>query len=919
LFFLLDFDFDFLCLRCVCFYWLPGMRSIISWLLAACLLAAGLVRANVQAVFAHFLVGNTGLYTVADWEDDISKAAAAHIDGFVLNMANGEATNGASLTNAFTAANNLGSSFKLLFSFDYAGNGLWNKQDVIALINQYSSNSAYYRRGSQPLVSTFEGPAASGDWPSIKAATGCFFMPSWSSLGAAPAWAKGTADGLFSWEAWPEGPNSMSTFTDHSYLDTLGGAPYMMGVSPWFYTNMPGYRKNWLWRGDSLWFDRWVHVMYLQPEYVQIISWNGFGESHHIGPLRDKAYAAFDGAHGRAPFNYVLDKPHDGWRTFLPFLIDMAKSGTASFNQENVVAWYRETPGSACGTGGTTGNTASQLQQTYPPAVLAQDRIFYAALLGSPASVSVSIGGQSAAGTWDITPSGGIGLYRGSVPIDGRTGAVVVSITRSGSDVIQASGDPITTACTNGMTNWNPSVVSGNPHSIAPATPLLLAGSVCTGGLGDPKYLDLCSFACRYGYCPPVCTCTSLGAAAEKPAALNVNGCPAAGMDSTYLGLCSFGCNYGYCPPSLCQVHPSGYVCTAPDPTAPPVPACVSGMADGAYADLCSFSCYYGFCPPEICTCTQAGSAAGAPSPPPVTGMVGGPKGGAVDYGLCQWACRHGNCPSHLCACSGGGCPGGGGTPGGLSFQYPSKLAITRSLGGRLMGGFGFSWGGPDFDASLNDPSICRLSSSCTNQNSSHDSRCGPHEVKLGWDKAGCEGGGSYGRSICCAAWEAVTKCVWRGEESDGGCNAQCTPGEVQVWQSPWGNKQDRCKRGTKAFCCLAIEYSLAMRGCHWSSCGISCNSVSEARMLSKRTGPKSWGDGATDCLPVQHFCCPKEPLLSDCVWRGTSPRCDDAKCQEDEIAVALSPFGNSEERCRSKYLTYHHSLPTSQNPRTCG
>ncbi|KAK4149895.1 glycoside hydrolase [Chaetomidium leptoderma] len=271
------------------------MRSIISWFLAACLLAAGQVRANVKAVFAHFMVGNTGLYTVADWEDDISKAAATHIDGFVLNMAAGEATNGASLANAFTAANNLGSSFRLLFSFDYAGNGLWDKQDVVALISQYSSNPAYYRRGSQPLVSTFEGPAASGDWPSIKTATGCFFIPSWSSLGAAPAWAKGTADGLFSWAAWPEGPNSMSTFTDHSYLDALGGAPYMMGVSPWFYTNMPGYRKNWLWRGDSLWFDRWVHVMHLQPEYVQIISWNDYGESHHIGPLRDKAYVAFDG------------------------------------------------------------------------------------------------------------------------------------------------------------------------------------------------------------------------------------------------------------------------------------------------------------------------------------------------------------------------------------------------------------------------------------------------------------------------------------------------------------------------------------------------------------------------------------------------------------------------------------------------
>ncbi len=82
---------------------------------------------------------------------------------------------------------------------------------------------------------------------------------------------------------------------------------------------MPGYRKNWLWRSDSLWFDRWVHVMYLQPEYVEIITWNDFGESHHIGPLRANAYVAFDSTHGNAPFNYALDRPHDGWRTFPAF------------------------------------------------------------------------------------------------------------------------------------------------------------------------------------------------------------------------------------------------------------------------------------------------------------------------------------------------------------------------------------------------------------------------------------------------------------------------------------------------------------------------------------------------------------------------------------------------------------------------
>lgn len=56
------------------------------------------------------------------------------------------------------------------------------------------------------------------------------------------------------WAAWAYGKNNMTTYIDASYLQALNGVkPYMMPVSPWFYTNLPGYHKNWAWRGDNLW------------------------------------------------------------------------------------------------------------------------------------------------------------------------------------------------------------------------------------------------------------------------------------------------------------------------------------------------------------------------------------------------------------------------------------------------------------------------------------------------------------------------------------------------------------------------------------------------------------------------------------------------------------------------------------------
>ena len=87
----------------------------------------------------------------------------------------------------------------VFFSFDYAGNGLWDKEEVKALINKHRKDDAYFKRGTQPLVSTFEGPRRSIDWPEIKISTGCYFVPSWSSMGAKDAMKTGVVDGLFSW------------------------------------------------------------------------------------------------------------------------------------------------------------------------------------------------------------------------------------------------------------------------------------------------------------------------------------------------------------------------------------------------------------------------------------------------------------------------------------------------------------------------------------------------------------------------------------------------------------------------------------------------------------------------------------------------------------------------------------------------
>ena len=93
-------------------------------------------------------------------------------------------------------------------------------------------------------------------WTTIRnsIAGGIYFVPDWTSQG--PGWNQDLIDGAFSWNMWPDGPRDMTTASDKEWQASLtpAGKSYMMGISPWFYTDLPAYDKAWVWRGDRLWY-----------------------------------------------------------------------------------------------------------------------------------------------------------------------------------------------------------------------------------------------------------------------------------------------------------------------------------------------------------------------------------------------------------------------------------------------------------------------------------------------------------------------------------------------------------------------------------------------------------------------------------------------------------------------------------------
>lgn len=354
---------------------------------------------------------------------------------------------------------------------------------------------------------------------------------------------------------------------------------------------------------------------------------------------------------GKAPYNYANDRPHDGWHQTLPFWIDYYKTGKATVTQEALVTWYRTSPAAACSDGGTTGNTASQLQLEFPPQNVMQDNVFFSAILGADAEVTVTVGGNTFHPKWSSVPDGGVGVYHGSVELNGATGAASVHISRGGRSLARVDGMAISAAsCNNGLTNWNPWVGSAViPGSVSVEMPRPRSEQGCVKGTGAKGFTELCEFNCKYDYCPvSACLCQALGAPNPKPTALNREGFPAKGRSENYSGICSNACNYGYCPEEYCSLTRQPVVNPTVSEFLPP--ACVGGTSRAGFESLvglCIYACTFGFCPLHVCSCTATG---GLIKPPPrKPGFTGKPIAGINDEKLCDFACSRGWCPSDVC------------------------------------------------------------------------------------------------------------------------------------------------------------------------------------------------------------------------------------------------------------------------------
>ncbi|CAF0948894.1 unnamed protein product [Rotaria sp. Silwood1] len=303
-----------------------------------------------KKVFAHYMVGFAYPSDQNFFDGQIKRAKAAGIDGFALNVGIDD-WQPDRVAKALAAAQNNG-DFTMFISFDMSS--LTFNNGVLSRFHFAASHPNYFKVNGRPFYSTFAGENQDNFWTNWKVASGFnpYFCPSWPNypttnlLQSHPV-----ADCIFTWNAWPAGNSGpgtrFDTAGDRNLLASAKatGKTYMAPLAPWFYTYVwgTGWYKNWIYGSERLLPERWQQIVSLQPDFVQIITWNDYSESSYVCSISS------DLPTGMAGINSMINSPkpmhHNAWLELSKHYIQWYKNNVRpTVTNDQFYWWYRIHP-----------------------------------------------------------------------------------------------------------------------------------------------------------------------------------------------------------------------------------------------------------------------------------------------------------------------------------------------------------------------------------------------------------------------------------------------------------------------------------------------------------------------------------------------------------------------------------------------
>ncbi|KAJ5137789.1 hypothetical protein N7526_004022 [Penicillium atrosanguineum] len=280
--------------------------------------------------------------TSAEAVTDVQDAMNAGFDGFALNthtISASDTWNTNALNYLFAAA--AGTNFKLFISFDMSW-GL-DVTQLAAFLAPYATQNAYYKVNGKAFVSTYTGGTISNSaWQTgfIQPLTSTYgitpyFVPNFDDFSGYPTGVFSSypiLSGVFSWEsAWPSPgttPANVSDSVDAAALQQAhaAGKVYMMPLSSYQFKYL-GSGQDWYRIGEINLPQRMGQILELQPDFVEVITWNDAGESHYVGDFWQEQIA------GSTIGDYADGFDHKGWLQIITPFIKAYKAGATSLSQ----------------------------------------------------------------------------------------------------------------------------------------------------------------------------------------------------------------------------------------------------------------------------------------------------------------------------------------------------------------------------------------------------------------------------------------------------------------------------------------------------------------------------------------------------------------------------------------------------------
>lgn len=367
-------------------------------------------------VFAHYMLvfqppGN-------DYTNDIKLAKAAGIDAFAVNFEgpNWALTEGW-LTNFYKQAQDL--DFKLFISIDTTS--VTDKNIAANVSKTFATWGSQLKINGHVVLSSFSVNPPAWDWQTDiidQIGQPVLFLPGDLTETSSGIPAAEANFGHFTW-IHPANPavgepidgqlTEQSIDEDFAKWQTPS-KPWMAGVAPYYFRALEP--DNWLnAQDDNMWVDRWMNLLKVKPNFIEIVTWNDFGESSYVGPANTQS----------TEVDYYGNLNHSAFYNMAKIFIKAYKAGQTEISvtpeDEDVFFMYRTQPAESNGI-----QDNGFWQQTLPKnATSCKDNVYIFSFLTSPATIYLKSGET----TYPVAAQAGVS--KGTVPFHFGTQSITAS------------------------------------------------------------------------------------------------------------------------------------------------------------------------------------------------------------------------------------------------------------------------------------------------------------------------------------------------------------------------------------------------------------------------------------------------------------------------------------------------------------